>query len=259
MQEVNLDINAEKKVFMADVTNKIYPKVDIIIPSLGEYGRVISLVRSIFSLVRNIDYNIIVVFDGKDSGTLKQLFKDTKRIRIETMNKTCGFGAVVNYGVKLSTSELCCVIHNDVKINEPNFLMNLVKDIFSLKKDKVVAISSTTNNPMSKKLDVLKASKAIDSAPTIVKDTSLPFICTLFYKKAFDMVKGLPEYPYCWFECDLFAAKISKLDMKEAVSHRSYVEHEGGVTILKLLNKNPVVKQVVSENLKRFKEDKNKI
>jgi len=56
MQEVNLDINAEKKVFMADVTNKIYPKVDIIIPSLGEYGRVISLVRSIFSLVRNIDY-----------------------------------------------------------------------------------------------------------------------------------------------------------------------------------------------------------
>ena len=67
MQEINIDINAEKKLFMADVTNKVYPKVDIIIPSLGEYGRVISLVQSIFRLVRNIDYNIIVVFDGKDS------------------------------------------------------------------------------------------------------------------------------------------------------------------------------------------------
>lgn len=259
MQENDIPENALKKTRAANVSNSLYHKVDIIIPSRGEFGRCIDLVSSIFKLVKNVDYNIILIIDGKEASNLQSIFKKTPRIKVISTGKEVGFGAAVNLGVKNSSSELCCVMHNDIQIHDPNFLHNLAKDLLSLKSKKVVSISSVTNNPMNKKLDFMIASKAEDVAPVIIQQNCLPFICNMFYKKAYLYVGGLPEYQYCWFECDLFADKLQKNEMKQAVCRRSYVQHEGGITILKLLNKNPSVKATLKENLKLYQAEKKKI
>lgn len=259
MQEVDPTVNTVKKIFESSITNSVYPKVDIIIPTRGDFGKVIYLISTIFKIIRNVDYQIIVVVDGKESSSFSLNFKDTPRLKIYSTGSYVGFGAAINFGVSKATAGLICVLHNDIKIFDPNFLINLVKDLVSLSKNKVVSISSVTNNTMSKKLDCMKSNKAEDIDPLVVTDVALPFICNLFYKKAFIYVKGMPEYPYCWFECDLFAEKLKKVDMKQAVSFRSYVQHDGGGTILKLINKNPSLKSVLAENLKSFQEDKKKI
>ncbi len=259
LNEIDPNVVSEKKVREVRIldANKKKHKIDVIIPYSGQHAKTISLVESFLLKVRNVDYKLLLVNDGKKNDGFEDIFKSLNNIELHSTGFSKGFGAAVNFGVAKSTSDLCCVMHNDTVVEDPNFLKILLDDLIKCSDKSVVTISSVTNNPMNSKLDFMKKGLSENSPPALFNaDVYSPFICTLFYKKIFVDLGGFPEYPFCWFEGDLLGEKIIKDGYRQAYSNSSYIYHVGGGTIKNLINSNVLVKDALKNNYLVYQKDR---
>lgn len=258
MEQINpYNENANKKIYHRNITPLNYYKVDIIIPFYKNYGQTVSLVETIFRRIKNVDFNIVLVNDGVKNNQFEQMFKDLKKIKIVNLSCPKGFGACVNKGLEYCNNDLVVVMHNDVHINDNNFLINLIKDLIGLSNKKVVSVSSSTNNFMNKKFKEFETNEAKADPPFIFEQKTLsPFICTIFFKNIIQQIGGFPEYPICWFEGDLVGLKLLAKGFKQALSKKSFVLHDGGGTILNILNENQANKELIKKNYEKFCMDR---
>jgi len=238
------------------LTNRKKYEVDIIIPYRSQHAKTMFLVESLLMKVKNVDFDIILCNDGKENKNFEEIFKKIQNVKFCWTGYNKGFGAAINLGLQASTKELCCIMHNDIEINESNFLYNLIKDLLEMAPAGVATMSAVTNNPMSNKLDCIKSTAGRNEPPKLFPENVFsPFICTLTYKKVIDAIGNFPEYPLCWFEGDFFGKKVLINQGKQAYSPRSYVFHHGGATILNLLKGNPEYQEILQNNFKIYKKD----
>lgn len=247
---------AKPKTFKYSINTNIQDFfVDIVIPFRDQCNKVCNLVESLLQKVKTPKIRIILVDDASKNKEFVNFFKPFQNISHLQFKTPIGFGAAVNHGVKKAESSVVCIMHNDVNITEPMFLNNMCKDFFSLQKDNVASICSVTNNPMSEKLSVIKRQSSENAEPFILNNCFSPFICTLVHKQLFEVCGGLMELPLCWYEDHFFGEKIRKIGYKQAVSNKSFVQHEGGVTIKHLINEDPTRKNILKENFLLFKKN----
>jgi len=173
-------------------------------------------------------------------------------------DKPVGFGAAINAGMKQCTSSTVCIMHSDTKVVEPNFLWNLCQDMIKIKDKNVASICSVTNNPMNNKYECLTRNGSTEESLEFFTELNSPFICTLVNRQLFNIVGGFPEYPLCWYEQELFGDKIRKAQLRQAYSKSSYIYHEGGSTIKKLINDNKRNMDILKNNFSLYEQDKKK-
>ena len=256
LSEVNPTDGEVKIIKNSVVTNRKKYEIDIIIPYRLQHAKTMFLVENLLLKVRNVNFDIILCNDGAENKNFEEIFKKIPNVKFCCNGQHKGFGAAINLGLKSSVKELCCIMHNDIQIDEPNFLFNLIRDLLSMKSLGVCSMSAVTNNPMSNKLDFMKQNFGKDEPPRMFPlNTYSPFICTVIYKKVIEAIGSLPEYPLCWFEGDFFGKKIEINQGKQAYSPRSYVFHHGGVTILNLLKSHPEYKEILQNNHKTYLKD----
>ncbi len=232
--------------------------VDIFIPFRDQTFKVIDLLNSIFEKVRKPRCEIYLIDDGSKNKKFLSNFSKIDGVHLIQFDRSVGFGACVNEAAKQSKASVFCVMHSDTKVTEPNFLWNLCEDFYKLKKMNIASISSVTNNPMNKKLDFLTQEQSQEDSPQIFKQVNSPFICTLVNKQIFNILGGFPEYPLCWYEQELFGDKCRKAGFAQAYSKRSYVYHDGGATITKLVNENGSYLETLKHNLIQYEHDRKK-
>jgi len=230
--------------------------IDLVIPFRDENNRVITLLNSIFEKIKRPHLEIYLVDDASKNKSFISNFSNIPGVHLIQFDKPVGFGAAVNTAIEQCKNQAVCVMHSDTVIIEPNCLINLCEDMLSLKDRNVACISAVTDNPMNKKLDCMKFAKSEDSPPVIFENLNSPFICTLVNKQIFELCHGFPEYPLCWYEHELLGDKLKKVGFKQAYSKRSFVHHEGGSTITKLVNADKRNLDILKSNFDRYENDK---
>ncbi len=254
MNEIQPNNITVKKVIYKSISQPRRIKLSIIIPFHKKLDLCSKLIESIYEKASYIDFELVVVQDDKDSLACNQFFAKIPRAKYFFTGSNTGFGNAVNLGLQKATNDLICIMHNDTCVTESKMFINLYEDLLIMQKEKVVTISASTNNFMSKDF-VNFALKESTSEPPVLLERPSPFICTMAYRPILLQAGGFPAYPFCWFECDLMGFKIKKLGYKQAISKRSFVHHEGGCTVLDLLKYNSSAKQTLNENFKLFKRD----
>ena len=232
--------------------------VDIVIPFRDQNAQVLELLQSIFEKVRNPRCQIYLVDDASKNKSFISSFSKTQDVHLIQFDKPVGFGAAVNEGVRQTKSSVVCIMHSDTKVIEPNFLWNLCDDFYKLRNENIASICSVTNNAMNSRLKFMQKNQSVSNAPEKFVDTNSPFICTLINKQIFNILGGLPEYPLCWYEHELFGDKCKKAEFSQYYSNSSYIYHEGGSTITKLVNEKNSYMEILKNNLRVYEQERKK-
>ena len=86
--------------------------VSVIIPTLNRAQKVVRAVVSVFEQTYD-DFEIIVVDDGSDDGTIEKLEQFGNRIRCLVNSKTLGVSAARNRAIKVSEAPLIAFLDSD--------------------------------------------------------------------------------------------------------------------------------------------------
>ena len=232
-------------------------KIDIIIPYYNEQGLLVKLVESIIKYTRNIEYNIYLINDGSSSEDIKFFFKNyNKHIKILDIPKNLGFGAAINHGLKNSFENLKLIMHSDCIVENFSWLSNLYLSYLNLKKDNNCALVCSKTNYSTTKYKILECNPDEINDINLVLDLPyIPFYSTMFSIDLIMKVGLFKEYPYIGYEDEEFCARVSKSGFKFGLSGSSFVNHLGGKTISKLINKNPNIKNIIKKNRDLCKND----
>lgn len=250
------------------VASDFISQVDIIVPFHGQYQKVTTLIESIFRLTRSNYYTLCLVDDASPNSE----FIRTIKINSEKVSKVrgtanvikairspeqLGFGGACKMGYEMTNSPYVCFINSDCKIEDSGWLRAMGETLLEYKKDGVRMVSPMTNNPVGgfegQKGDRFER----DSKPIILSDDDyLSLYCFLCHRELFSRCGGfIKGYPYGGYEDQEFAARMRANGYKQAVCRKSWVRHEGSLTIKELCKKDPKISKVIEENRKRCIED----
>ena len=233
--------------------------IDIIIPFKDHTAGVSGLLEEIYKF-KGIMYRVHLVDDNSRSKSFIWQYQNIPWIKVHQFEEDKGFAYCVNHAVKGTENEINIVLHSDVHNLPLNFMKDMVLGLYQARKDKVSLLSAQTDNPMPKSCSYLQPEIGIvDSDPyyRILPESEqfLPLICAAFFKSEYGKVGGLPAYPYCWFEDRLLSDKLSAFGFNLSVSNRVTVRHTGSVTVSKLLQRQPEIKEFLKANKKSFDND----
>ena len=251
---------------MANLTKRARPiqenvyskcRVDILIPFHGQYQKVYKLCETIWKTLRlNYAYRICLIDDCSPNAHFYEGFKDAPRtlaIRNETQ---LGFGGALNAGLQATENPWVVIMHSDCLPHDQFWLLELIKSYENLSKSKVVMVSPRTDNPGDGTEHTLKG-KHTDVIPDMVLETGfLPLYCALFNRELVDSIGGfMKQYPYAFYENEEFAYRIRKRGFKQGVSGRSWIHHDGWLTIEQVCRSNPEAKKIMEGNRDRCISD----
>jgi GT2 family glycosyltransferase len=232
-------------------------KVDIIIPFHGEQGKLSNLIQNIIFCVRSNPYRITVVDDAspeqtvKDSkGFVEELQNFDKNRPSGTIpilqairsNTQLGFGGAVRYGLQHTTYPWVLVMHSDVTVNQPNFMCEMGKSLLRARSEKVGLVTARSNNPKTGDPRVKGDPNPNDDI--ILTDNYAPLFCFMCPRELFQRIGGLSEYPYTGYEDEEFYHRMKVKGFKQAICGKSWVKHEGGGTMKKLLKDKSICEEV---------------
>ncbi len=112
------------------IDNFIYEPVSIIIPLLNNLDWTKQCLESIDSKSRNRDYEIIIIDNGSNDGTIEYIeeyLRSHKNVTIVKNENNVGVAPAWNQGIKLAKNDYVCVINNDIKILMADWLFELQK------------------------------------------------------------------------------------------------------------------------------------
>lgn len=233
---------------------------NIICPYHGQYTALRECIGSIFLQTRHLPFRITVVDDGSPNkeffSTISQLDSQIDGIRFEEQR---GFGAALNEAIKLTEEPWLVFLNSDCIIRELDWLLELHKALESNMKNKVGLVSATMNNGGSCRL-IERARTDYRKKDLILAEEPMPLICAMAPRKLFDRVGLFKEYPYGYYEDEFFFHAMKNKGYKQGYCEKSWVEHQGGLTIQSLWSVDPNIKNVmVEENRKKCSEDVRKL
>lgn len=228
-------------------------KVDIIIPFHGEYNALSRLVESIWRNTWTNVYNLILVDDASPNAKFIQNLKGVHNIQAIRMEQQSGFAASVNAGIAASKENYVCIMHSDVEVTHPHWLSSMGETLLKLRDKGVKLVGSRSNNPLSD-CPGLKAAKLEHVEDTIVEEP-LPLYCAIAHRQLFKHTGNLKEYPYAWYEDEYLFWKMKKLGFKQAISGKSWVKHEGQLTINSIWQAKPEVRDIMESSREQCVND----
>ncbi len=103
-------------------------KLSIIVPSYNEEGNLEELYRTIHSVLKTIDYEVIFVNDGSTDKTKNELDdlynKHDKHVRVINFSRNFGKDAAIYAGLEHVTGEYCAIIDADME-QHPKYLLDM--------------------------------------------------------------------------------------------------------------------------------------
>ena len=233
-------------------TSSFTSQVDIIVPFHGQYDFVMQLMNSLFLLTRSNFYNLILVDDCSPNNEFilkidDNARKNAERLRQQNILKTIrteeqkGFAGACKIGYESGESPYVCFINSDCRIEDANWLRAMGETLLKLKPQGVRMVSAMMSNPVDGD-PAQKGERFVYSDEDIVikDDSFLNLSCFMCHRELFNKVGGfLKEYPIGGYEDEEFAYRLRHYGFKQAVSRKSYVHHEGSVTIREVMRRDP--------------------
>lgn len=223
-------------------------KIDIIIPFYGQYEKVYRLVKQVWNSVKGNAYQLFLIDDCSPNMTYSEVFSKAPYTKIKRHDKQMGFGASLTTGFNETNNEYIVFMHSDCFIEEPNWLKELLRSYLNLQQQGVGLVSARTNNPGEDVDPRLKANRNQKDQDIVVDEGFLPLYCAICERRLFQIIKGfIKPYPYGFYEDEELAYRMKKYQIKQGISGKSWVGHEGGATFKALLKKKPNLITVIEE------------
>ena len=233
-------------------------KTDILIPFNGQYKKIYELLKSIWLGTKSNPYQIYLIDDCSPNNVYVDGFKDAPHTTIVKNKQQLGFGGALEAGFKAATepSPFVVFMHSDCSIQDPNWLLELLKSYIYLRNQNVGLVSARTNNPGEGANPLLKSSQSDKNQDVILEKGCVPLYCAICERNLFDTIKGfIKPYPYAFYEDEELANRMRHFGLKQGISGKSWIYHEGGATISNLFKSKPHLQQIVYENRNRCIED----
>ena len=96
--------------------------IDVIVVNLNRPEETIQTINALFKANDNI--RIILINNGSDR---KPCIESTNRINVINLKKNRGQAKAVNIGLKKAKSKYVCFMHNDIVVNDNNWIAKAVK------------------------------------------------------------------------------------------------------------------------------------
>lgn len=234
-------------------------KVDlsIIIPSFNTRQLIVNCLDSILEHTQGINYEIIVVDNGSNDGSIEEIKKYSKKnphILLIDARENLGFGKANNLGVKKSKGEYLLFLNSDTLLFD-NALKQSIDGIKSLKKMGVYSCKLLNKNKTFQAsggsfptlLNVIAWQLFIDDLPIIgdlipsfhpkqsaySQNREIDWVTGAFMivpKKVFDQVGGFDENIFMYTEEMELDYRISKLGLKVYYQNSPAIIHLGGAS-----------------------------
>ncbi len=121
--------------------------ISLIIPCYNEEKNIKPLFDQVKKLQKKIDLEFIVVNNGSEDKTEKEINifkKKIKYIKVVKVKKNIGFGNGVKKGLQKSTSDIICYTHGDLQVKMSNILT--AYKIYKSKKKKNIFVKGLRVN-----------------------------------------------------------------------------------------------------------------
>jgi glycosyltransferase involved in cell wall biosynthesis len=143
---------------MENIRNKTCRVVSVVIPTYNENRIILETIRECMLSLNGIGYEIIIVDDGSNDGTLEkvqQFAREQKNIKIVNYGGNHGKGFAIRYGFKHTTGDTIAFIDADMNIH-PEQILTFIKEMESTGADVVVGSKrhpfSKVNYPLNRKI-----------------------------------------------------------------------------------------------------------
>jgi len=230
--------------------------VDILVPFHGHIDKVARLIQSVLQVTRSNPYRITLVDDASPNKDFVKQAKDIPQVRAIRLEQQVGFAGALEAGFNATEQPWVVFLHSDCVPDEGGWMLRLGESLVELKSQNVRMVSARSNNPGD---DRLIGKRGEATGDVILTDGYLPLFCVMFHRELFKHVGGfLKHYPYAMYEDQELANRMRYYGYKQAICGKSWVYHEGGVTINALLQQNPAIKDVLDANREKCIEDMKK-
>ena len=227
--------------------------VDIIVPFYGAYQKVARLIESIIFATKSNPYQICLVDDCSPNDQFIELIQKAPQIITFKTPKRLGFAGALKYGFERTEQPWVIFMHSDCVVVDQGWMIEMGRSLLKWqeKKEPVKMVSARTDNPGEGIDRRLKARQKTNSNDVILEEGYLPLFCSMAPRKLFEKIGFLKEYFPCWYEDEEFAFRMKSAGYKQGICGRSWVKHDGGVTI----NKDKFAHKAMEENRTRCIED----
>ena len=217
--------------------NSTMPLVSIIIVNYNG----LNLLKKCLSSLSEIDflsYEIILVDNNSNDGTIQYVTKNYPKIIIIKLEKNKGFAEPNNIANKIAKGKYLLFLNNDTIVTK-FFLTELVN---SINKDKKIGICQSMLLKLDNSIDssgdfIDKLGVVYNSKTSVTTDreiSSARGASMLIRKKLFDDLKGFDEEFYVSFEDVDLGWRVWIKGYKVVLSTKSIVYHLGGQTTNKI-------------------------
>lgn len=246
-------------------------RVDIILPFHGQYDKVHKALQSIWRTTKSNPYHIYLVDDASPNQSFITSFEKGPRITIMRNEQQLGFGGSLAVGFRESQlrfqkeidqgirnlPNLILFMHSDCRVENANWLLELIRTYMILQEKKVGLIVPRTNNPGFDTDSRLKAKQNDEKINDVILDSGfVPLYCALCDRDLFRTIDGfIKPYPFGWYEDEELAHRMRRCGLKQGISGRSWIRHDGGATFNALIKKNPEITKIIETNRERCISD----
>ena len=106
-----------------------YPKVSIVIPTKDKAELIKGCITSLLQLTDYPDYEVLIVDNGSKEEEVLRFYEDLKkdqRIKVLTLDIPFNFSKLINFGVSKAEGEVVCLLNNDTKVIQKDWLKEMV-------------------------------------------------------------------------------------------------------------------------------------
>lgn len=225
-----------------------HSQVDIIIPFHGNYDGVAKLIESIFRYTHSGPYRVCLVDDASPNTDFLDDLTKVPNLKCLRTNNQKGFGGAMQVGYEQTDSPYCVFLQSDVLVEDVGWLRAMGDSLIALKDKGVKMVAPRTNNCMNGD-ERQQAEKGTTTEDIILTDSNLSLYAFMCHRELFPRIGGfIKNYPFGWFEDEELSHRMRKFSYKQAICGKSWVHHEGGVTIKELWRKRQETQKIMKED-----------
>lgn len=198
-------------------------KVSVIIPVYNNLKITIDCLGDLLKTC-GCEIEIIVVDDcSKREPISKIIPKLFPQVKVITNDTNLGFAKAVNRGIKAASSDLVCLLNNDVRLSDPAWLKNM---IVNLKSNDLGLTSAAFGRLSLPNYEYISGEAKLNSSINKKEFTYPVFWCVLINKMVFDKIGFLSEaYGKGFFDDVEFSYRAKKAGFKMNITEGTGVVH----------------------------------
>ena len=190
-------------------------KVSIVIPVYNQMAVTIDCLSDLMKTY-GVEYEVIVVDDGSKEPITKMIPKLFPSVKVITNEVNSGFAKTCNNGIRAAKYNLICLLNNDVRIPNPQWLKLMV--------DEMASVDLTA--PAGGRHDANWNYISGEAKSKKDKFTYLAGWALLIKKEVFEKIGLVPEnFGFGYWEDVLFCHRAKKAGFKMGLTENTGVQH----------------------------------